>query len=862
MANVCPNKNSPEYQKLKKSEGDSDERAHFAYYRNGQRIPTPMEAMLGKLHPEIAKGYRTLHDKVVRAKSSIAETLINEANRLMDQEPSKITRVKTNDIRVGANDTMLESVHVWRQHTEPEFQEWYRRIAESPNLTGAKESDRQKVLSQIKYAMEHSTGKAEQELNERLNDAYQWDLGEQRMHLKADAVEAKDYLPGVAKQGDSVVMPNGNVVVFEQHGGGGGTPFFKEKVFPTILHAVEAGYVQHNYNAADVFQHHAEQVQRLIGRNAWLTTGYAMKDEIDGNTAFAEMNEKGEAPKGYQLVAVGRGKYIAVHNGYTGLVRALTAESIIKDSAFGTGAKKVSAYLKHGTLLFDLFHLMRVRQFGLGFGVVNYEKGKTLVNYSDAAIDRMVASGEMLPEFAAQVKAERPWFELGTKYTNLGRIEDALYKDMRRDIPIIGKFIRNFNRYTFEEVAPSLMAEISIREAKRAKANHPEWTNDQISRAVGNDVSLFFGNIGRNRVFKNQSFQDTLGIILLAPNWVESMATRELKFIGKDIPHTAATLLKTGKIDISTNARGVASGLAMYFIAAQILNLSTRGKFTFENEEENHKLDAWIPDVTGKTDGYFMSPLSVFAEYTYDALKYSEKKDTGADALNQIINNKLGPIGRSINTLWTGQDVFGQKLRTTWDRVATAAISAAPVPIFASGFISPFPGMAQKQIMATAGIKTDLAPTANQQMMNKAKRWLESQGIEAPSQQVYYADSPWKKYRMAIKQENESLAKDALADLLKTRNLSEVKMQLETQGGARPFTGQKGREEEFIKTLDPQEKAMYQHALQERTELKDKGLAMLAKIAPAVQAETPAAKAVKKFKAAKKARKKKKEVKQ
>jgi hypothetical protein len=345
-------------------------------------------------------------------------------------------------------------------------------------------------------------------------------------------------------------------------------------------------------------------------------------------------------------------------------------------------------------------------------------------------------------------------------------------------------------------------------------------------------------------------------VAFLAPNWVESLIAKEVTFVGRDAPDIVKGILK-GNAKPSVNARGIAGGLAMYLVATQLLNLASRGHMTFDNEEEGHKWDAWVPDVTGKTNGYFISPMSVFAEMAYDVVKYSEKKETVADIAQQIISNKLGPVARSANIMWTGQDVFGMKLRNTWDRVQAASIQLAPIPIFAGGFTSPFPGMAQKQLMAFAGVKADFAPNANQQMINKAKKWLEEQGLEAeaPSQQIYYADSPWKKFRMSLKTEDLNVATEAVEELLRTHNIEQLKMQLKSQGGARPFTGNKTREAEFIKTLSPQEQDMYKRASQERADVRDKGLAMLDKVIksmPPQQYQTVAQEVVKKFRSSKK----------
>jgi hypothetical protein len=263
------------------------------------------------------------------------------------------------------------------------------------------------------------------------------------------------------------------------------------------------------------------------------------------------------------------------------------------------------------------------------------------------------------------------------------------------------------------------------------------------------------------------------------------------------------------------------------------LNLATRGHLTFQNEEEGHKLDAWVPGLTNPR-GFFISPLSVFAEIAHDAYRYLLDKPDAATAAIQIAQNKLGPMGRAALAFGSGRDPFTQEKQIgTWNRIATSAKQLAPVPIIASqvgrlaaskiapGAVSPPPpGGAERQAIGSIlGIKTEPEQSAAAQIYRIAERWKSQQSPELAAQVLQrlkedYGVSPYRPLRQALAQGDITQAKLAYQEL---RNSGKIpKVIRNTIEHPHPFTGSAKAEKKFVSELTPHQQELYRQALQER----------------------------------------------
>jgi hypothetical protein len=140
-----------------------------------------------------------------------------------------------------------------------------------------------------------------------------------------------------------------------------------------------------------------------------------------------------------------------------------------------------------------------------------------------------------------------------------------------------------------------------------------------------------------------------------------------------------------------------------------MLNMYTTGHPTWENDDKDHLMDAYIPDPTGKSGGFWISPLGVSAEVTHDVIRYRHSKGNLVDAAGQIVQNKFSPLLRAEEVLRTGRDYTGAKILSEGERLKQAGKALLPIPLPASGLASDTPGQTQRQLYGSLGLKVEIA---------------------------------------------------------------------------------------------------------------------------------------------------------
>ena len=442
------------------------------------------------------------------------------------------------------------------------------------------------------------------------------------------------------------------------------------------------------------------------------------------------------------------------------------------------------------------------------------------MEYLPQDLDRAVQARMITKEARDWANQNRPYIEVLQKNgLNVGNVSDALYKDIVRSIPGVGQF----NRWVFDKLTRGAILSSGVVELRRMKSTFPNVPLAKLSGKVANDLNRYYGNLGRQGLFKNPTFQDLARIAFLAPQWVEGMARTELgaAFQTAKIPWDAATkrIFVVGSL-----AKGVGIGILASEVIAQILNLYFRGQFTFQNPEKGHQLDAWIPSVDPAGHGFWLSPFSVFAELTHDAIRYTEGGETGVESAAHIGSNKLSPLAHSGWTFLSGRTWDNRQLDSTWDRAKEAAMELAPVPIPLSSLTranSP-PGALQRQLTASAGIKTEPAQSARSQLYTMAHKFVRSKGLKQP-------DLPPSEYRdldNALRKDDQEQAAKEFEKLKETKS-AETIFERYKELGSRNFTGKSEEiEKEFFKKLGPEERPLIQEATQEILELQRRFLAL------------------------------------
>ncbi len=351
---------------------------------------------------------------------------------------------------------------------------------------------------------------------------------------------------------------------------------------------------------------------------------------------------------------------------------------------------------------------------------------------------------------------------------------------------------------------------------KRLEAANPQMDRTAIARKVARDLNVYYGNLGRQGFFRSKSFQDMARIFFLAPQWFEAMGRNEAKGFSQLVKGVTYDPIVHKQLIRGTNGKAMGQALLAYFVATQLVNLATRGQPTWKNEEEGHKLDAWIPSLDGKGNGFFLSPLAIPAELTHDLLKYSKKEGNALKAGARILSNKSSSLVRAGSALVSGKAFYGDAATDdVWGRIKKVAwsLNPTPIPLQTTEKVS-YPGQAQRQITSSLGIKTELAETASQQINDKARRFMEAKGKKRfamePSEEPSYS-----KLRYAIRKGNDKEAIRIMSELEQTRPLNKISKAMRDYT-KHPFTGSKKGEQEFRSGLSDKENELYDRAREDQ----------------------------------------------
>lgn len=635
----------------------------------------------------------------------------------------------------------------------------------------------------------------------------------------------EDYLPGIYDQ--DLWMGGKRPFVIAGGGTGVSTGFKKGKTFATPFDAIEAGYTPKSIALSELAEHRVRSGQRLINRKRWADGLRTEFDPTDNKPIVADVIRKPRgagqpayevAPPGYRVMEIIPGHKLAVHEVYTPLFKALTGESVIASSEAGKLALEIEGALKHGLLAFDSYHMSRIAQKSLILtGKLPGKRGRSLLEYADKDLARAVTEGLITPEIAQWVRVNRPVAQLGLDHgLNVGRVQEALYTSFVRSFPGLKQTVGKFNKWVFEDVTRSALMEGFIHEFNRVSRVKPGVQPEVVARQVARDLNTYFGNLGRQGIFKSKTAQDMARLVTLAPQWFESMGRTEAKGFTQLVKGVTYDPFVHKSVAVGSLGKAMGTGLIAYFAGMQVLNLITRRQPTWKNEEEGHKLDAWIPSADGKGNGFWLSPFAIPAEITHDMIRYTKKDGTSLKAAAHVLANKASPPARAFATLATGKSFWGDpKADDTWARIKKAAWSLNPTPIPLQPIEhKTFPGQLQRQVTASLGVKTEPAESPVQQVLAKAKSFMEKQGKKPMTFEM--TDEPsYFKLRSALRADNVTEAKKVMDDLLKNHTRQQIFNAMERNVN-HPFTGSAAQEGKFKRTLTPKERELYQKAVNDR----------------------------------------------
>lgn len=631
-------------------------------------------------------------------------------------------------------------------------------------------------------------------------------------------------------------------------GGGVGesTNFKKQRVYETYADSLANGVKAQSLNAVDLLHERLVRGMTMVNNKAWVDFHRGVIDPVNKvpiiqNTKWVtrpDGSQYMDVPYGYTPEYLG-GETVAVHNGYNGLMSGMSNPSWWEESPIGQSLQKYNQNAKSVSLLFDSFHMIRVgfwQSMIKAAGLSTFEaplptsfwskKYKTLLEYTEPEIQKMISNKEIPASWGKDItENQRIIHGLLNKGYNIGRVIDALYQDLIRSLPVIG----TFNKYVFDQVQKSAMMQAGILEYKRYTKMYKGETDDQIFRRVALDLNKRFGTTGRQGWFPTQFSQGASRFLALAPQWNEGLIKSEVGAIAQafETLHDATLGAKTGRRIVSgVLLRSVAGMVLTVFAMNQIINQITRKKFTWENPEEGigAKLSAWIP--VGE-HGLFLHPMALGAEVSHSLMSLYEKKGNIADMAKDYLRSKGSQTSRVLWPLFTHEDVTGKKLQS--DEVLPAmakAVVPAPIPTKAVKALvtgkEEYPGQAGKQMLSSLGVKTDIVPSAGQQITRLAKKFNSTKGV---SQNAEFYGGDYDKLVDSLRTDDEKTTKEELQKLIVQKGNKDV-YQYFAHYENKEFTGSKKRETEFKETLTPNQLETYEKARDERVKIKEKYFAL------------------------------------
>ncbi len=607
------------------------------------------------------------------------------------------------------------------------------------------------------------------------------------------------YFEGYAK-GDYVDPEDGKVVFDDKPPGAPGASYSRQKAFADYTEAVLAGREPTDMRADKLTQSAVRQMEQDTERRLWIKE-LGNTQMPDGSPIVKPMEDDGGIPKGYRGIVIGRGT-VAVHEEMAPLIKALTEASMVPEAL-----SKLAGFIRHNVLVFDSYHGFRIAQLQAAFEkrFPSFKKGLAVMEYPDKMLDSAVKHGLVTPEDAAWAKENRPKLEkLMAHGLNVSRISDALYKDA---VPLL-PFAKHVSKFIFDKQSRGVIAQGGIHALEKNRAAHPEWSEEKLHDYTAREVNAYYRNLGSQGLFKSKTFQDMARNLFIAPQWFEGMLRSEGRGYGQ-----LAQAPFTGKLGNVGSA--MAAGAVAYFAAAQVINMMTRGKPTWKNDEPDHKLDAWIPDSVQGSEGYFISPLSVFAEVTNDVIKYSGGKNEPEDVVAQIISNKLHPEARALKTFLGGKDFAGRPLHGM-DRVMQSLRDAAPIPIIAN--VGGQKGGIERQGLSMFGIKADSAKSQIADVYSLAEDYKAEHGIK---QFQSTEPSDYKGLQEALRDGDLDEARQEYRKLLTSKKAKDIDTYFRSLP-SRAFTGSKEHDTGFIRSLTPGQRMILNRARAEQRRMAER----------------------------------------
>lgn len=455
---------------------------------------------------------------------------------------------------------------------------------------------------------------------------------------------------------------------------------------------------------------------------------------------------------------------ILVHPDFANKYAALFEKSWWGKTPARRALMDISSFVKQ-TMLLGPFHLFQITTGGIEHRINPFKLLEITPN--DPAQQRMAEAGLFANDSGSY----------STEGVGGGGLLDK--------IPIAGEYFQRAKEWLFQDYIPrwkmtlALSAEARNMERYRADLASGKITPEQVTRMSARQSAAVFGGQNQRAIFRSKTFQDTLRMLFLAPDFGEE----RLRQVAQ----------ATGKYGHEQRAALVAGALGM-MVLAKLTEQALTGRMNLTRP--------FTVTKDGKEYG-MRNPASDIYHFITDPVGY--------------LRNRLNPIyTRPLLELATGRDQFGRK-RTAGQELKDEVKQIIPLP--ARGLVEKQQTLVESLLNST-GI-TEHRKTAFADEMQKVNKWKESKGYTQPGEFIYDPDKdPYHPLTTQLSLGNDKKIGEELDKSLAGKNgaerakvLQHYRRSLATQPH---LTGSRKREAEYLKTLGPKDRADYQEAVQER----------------------------------------------
>lgn len=347
----------------------------------------------------------------------------------------------------------------------------------------------------------------------------------------------------------------------------------------------------------------------------------------------------------------------------------------------------------------------------------------------------------------------------------------------------LGKLQTRFNDFLFKDYIPRLKMNMALdaldrnMKAYASDLKSGKITEDQVMALTADESNAAFGELNYRALGRSPTVQDFLRLTLLAPDFLEARA----RFLGQALkPYGREQRIALGLMG------------ATLYVGGRILN-------------------QWLDN-----DPHYDKPFSVI----YKGREYRLRTMLG-DVQHLITDprsfwyNRLSPFTRGGMEYITGRDDRGIK-RSSLEQLKDVA--SWFMPIVAQKRSDETKTQAALQSIGVSSKKYD-APTQLFQLVDKWKKDNPDPKIQQQYEthrQETLPDSAYRPLRDALQKGDTKQAKVEYQKLIKTKSVSQINTAMLPR---KPFTGSWSTEQKFLRTLSPEQRKLYNAAMQQRQQL-------------------------------------------